>query len=99
MDFQMQVLWTKKAEKNLNKIFDHTVKNFSFELAERTFFEIRLAVSKLSDFPSMGRRIGGHKEKRQLIISGNTIICEIVISASPFIVIRSIQPRGTGPES
>jgi plasmid stabilization system protein ParE len=94
----MQVLWTKKAEKNLNKIFDHTIKKFSFELAERTFFEIRLAVSKLSDFPNMGRKIGGHNEKRQLIISGNTIIHEIVMSSSPYIIIRNIRPRGTGQE-
>ncbi len=95
MDFQMQVLWTKKAEKNLNKIFDHTIKNFSFELAERTYFEIRLAISKLEDFPNMGRKIGGHNEKRQLVISGNSIIYEIVISASPCIIIRNIRPRGT----
>lgn len=95
----MQVLWTKKAEKNLNKIFNHTIKNFSFELAERTFFEIRLAVSKLSDFPIMGRKIGGHNEKRQLIISGNTIIYEIVISSSPYIIIRNIRPRGTDQKS
>ena len=91
----MRVLWTKKAEKNLDKIFDHTIRSFSFELAERTYFEIRLAVSKLSDFPSLGRKIGGHEEKRQLVISGNAIIYEIVLSASPYIIIRNIRPRGT----
>lgn len=91
----MRVLWTKKAEKSLDKIFGHTIKNFSFELAERTCFEIRLAVSKLSDFPDLGRKIGGHTEKRQLIISGNVIIYEIVLKASPYIVIRNIRPRGT----
>lgn len=91
----MRVLWTKKAEKNLGRIFDHTINNFSFELAERTYLEIRLAVSKLSDFPNLGRKIGGHEEKRQLVISGNAIIYQIVISASPYIIIRNIRPRGT----
>lgn len=91
----MRVLWTKKAEKSLDKIFDHTIKCFSFELAERTYFEIRLAISKLSDFPNLGRKIGGHEEKRQLVISGNAIIYEIVLNATPHIVIRNIRPRGT----
>lgn len=91
----MRVLWTKKAEKNLDKIFDHTIKNFSFELAERTYFEIRLAISKLADFPKLGRKIGGHEEKRQLVISGNAIVYEVILSASPYIIIRNIRPRGT----
>ncbi|HEY8272295.1 MAG TPA: type II toxin-antitoxin system RelE/ParE family toxin [Pseudobdellovibrionaceae bacterium] len=91
----MRILWTKKAEKSLDKIFQHTVDNFSFELAERTFVEIKLAVSKLSDFPYLGRRIGGHEEKRQLVISGNAIIYEIVLGASPYIIIRNVRPRGT----
>lgn len=95
MDFQMQILWTKKAEKSLDKIFQHTIDNFSFELAERTYFEIKLAISKLSDFPHLGRRIGGHEEKRQLVISGNAIIYEIILGASPNIVIRNVRPRGT----
>lgn len=95
MGFQMRVLWTKKAGKSLDKIFQHTVKNFSFELAERTYFEIKLAVSKLSDLPHLGRRIGGHEEKRQLVISGNAIIYEIVLGASPYIVVRNVRPRGT----
>jgi len=92
----MRVLWTKRAEKSLDRIFEHTIKNFSFELAERTYFEIRLAVSKLSDFPNLGRKIGGHEEKRQLIMSSNVIIYEIVLSASPYVVIRNVRPRGTG---
>lgn len=91
----MHVLWTKKAEKNLDRIFAHTIKNFSFELAERTYLEIRLAVSKLSDFPELGRRIGGHHDKRQMILSGNTIIYEIFLGRKPYILIRNIRPRGT----
>ncbi len=91
----MRVLWTKKAEKNLDRIFSHTINNFSFALAERTYFEIRFAVAKLAEFPSLGRRIGGHEEKRQLVISGNTIVYEIVLEAAPYIVIRNVRPRGT----
>lgn len=91
----MRVLWAKKAEKSLDKIFQHTIENFSVELAARTYFEMKLAVSKLSDFPNLGRRIGGHDEKRQLVISGNAVIYEIVLSTSPYIVIRNVRPRGT----
>lgn len=91
----MRVLWTKKAEKSLDKIFQHTIDNFSFELAQRTYFEIKLAVSKLSKFPEMGRRIGGFEEKRQLILLGNTIIYEILLTPSPCIIIRNVRPRGT----
>lgn len=95
MGFPMRVLWSKKAEKNLDKIFEHTIANFSFELAQRTFFEIKLAVSKLSDFPHLGRRIGGYEERRQLVISGNAIIYEVILTGAPCIVIRNVRPRGT----
>lgn len=91
----MRVLWTKKAEKSLDKIFDHMIRNFSFELAERTYLDVKVAVSKLEDFPSLGRRIGGHEERRQLVVSGNVIVYEVVLSASPYIVIRNVRPRGT----
>lgn len=40
---------SKKAEKSLDNILKHTIDSFSIELAERTYFEIKLAVSKLSD--------------------------------------------------
>lgn len=91
----MRVLWTKKAEKNLNKIFNHLIKNFSFEVAEKNFHEIQFLVSKLSDFPNMGRMIGGNYEKRQLIVSENTIIYEIVLGPNPYILVRNIRPRRT----
>ena len=95
MGSKMRVLWTKKAEKSLDKIFRHTIDHFSFELAERTYFEIKLAVSKLSEFPHVGRRIGGHEEKRQFVISGNVIIYEIMLGSFSCIVIRNLRPRGT----
>jgi plasmid stabilization system protein ParE len=91
----MRVFWTKKAEKNLDKIFQHIIKNFLSELAERTYFEVRLAVAKLSELPQLGRRIGGYEERRQLVVSGNAIIYEIVLGASSYIVIRNVRPRGT----
>lgn len=91
----MRILWTPKAEKNLDKIFQHTVQNFSFELAERLFIEIKIATEKISDFPKLGRRIGGYEERRQLVIAGNAIIYEIVLRSSPCIVIRNIYPRRT----
>jgi len=89
------MLWTKKAEKSLDKIFQHIVDNFSFELAERTYLKIKLAVSTLADYPRLGRRIGGHEDKRQLVVAGNSIIYEIILGASPCIVIRDVRPRGT----
>ena len=91
----MKVLWTKKAEKNLLKIFKHIVKNFSFEIAEEKSHELQYLISMLSEFPNMGRMIGGYFEKRQLIVSENTVIYEIVLGPVPYILIRDIRPRGT----
>lgn len=91
----MRILWTKKAEKNLDKIFEHTIRNFSFELAERIYLDVRLAVSKLNQFPKLGRRIGGNEARRQLIVSGNSIIYEIFLEPTPHIVIRNVRPRGS----
>jgi plasmid stabilization system protein ParE len=93
----MRILWTKKAEKNLNKILSHLIKNFSFEVAEKNFHEIQFLVSKLSDFPNMGRMIGGNYEKRQLIVSENTIIYEIILGPDSYILIRNVRPRRTRP--
>jgi plasmid stabilization system protein ParE len=93
----MRILWTKKAEKNLSKILSHLIKNFSFEVAEKNFHEIQFLVSKLSDFPNMGRMIGGNYEKRQLIVSENTIIYEIILGPDSYILIRNVRPRRTRP--
>lgn len=91
----MRVLWTKKAEASLDKIVRHTIKNFSRERAKEVYLELRLAVDRLASYPELGRRIGGHETKRQLIVAGNSIIYEIAISGSPTIVIRNLRPRGT----
>ncbi len=91
----MRVLWTKKAEASLDKIVRHTIKNFSRERARVVYHELRLAVDRLAAYPELGRRIGGNETKRQLIVAGNSIVYEIVMSGSPYIVIRNVRPRGT----
>jgi hypothetical protein len=52
----------------------------------------------LSDFPEMGKPLGGHAKKRKWVLSGNVVLYEIVLTREPFIVIRGILPRKTKSE-
>ena len=91
----MKIKWTKKAESNLSKIFEHTLENFSFEKAQGVFLIIREASSRLSEYPEMGRKIGNHFHKRYLIAEGNVLVYEILLEKDSCIVIRNIRPRKT----
>jgi hypothetical protein len=53
------------------------------------------AISKLAKFPELGSKIAGHADKRVLVVEGNLVVYEIVLSAEPVIVIRNIRPRRT----
>lgn len=91
----MKVFFAKKAEQGLDKIYSHIVKNFDFKKAHSVREEIVAAILKLEKFPELGLKIGGDSCKRFLVVSGNLIIYEIVISKTPFVVIRNIKPRKT----
>lgn len=91
----MKVYFSKKAETGLNKIFTHVVENFTFEQAQIIRNELVSAVLKLSEFPELGSKLAGQADKRVLIIAGNAIIYEILLTKEPYIIIRNIKPRST----
>ncbi|MBI2520236.1 MAG: type II toxin-antitoxin system RelE/ParE family toxin [Bdellovibrio sp.] len=91
----MKVYFTRKAEKGLEKIFSHVVKNFSFEQAQIVRNELVASILKLGDFPELGNKLAGQSDKRVLFVSGNAIVYEIVLVKDPYIIIRNIKPRKT----
>jgi plasmid stabilization system protein ParE len=91
----MQIKWTRKAEKNLDKILSHVQENFSFAQAEQVYWKIKMTIEKLAEFPDMGRPIGGHAGKRSFVVAGNVVVYEIILQKAPFIAIRNILPRKT----
>ena len=91
----MKVLFTKRAEKGLEKIFSHVVKNFSQSQAQAIRDELVNSIKKIGKFPELGVKIAGQADKRVLVVAGNLVIYQIVLRSEPVIVIRNIRPRGT----
>ncbi len=91
----MKVLFSKRAEKGLEKIFSHVVKNFSKKQGQVVRDELVSSIIKLGKFPDIGSKIAGQADKRVLIVAGNLVIYEIVLRKEPVIVIRNIRPRRT----
>lgn len=89
----MKSQWSSKAKRDLDRIAAHVETHFSHELAEKTANRIKETVFLLESFPELGRKIGGHFHKRYLIIEGNIVVYEIVLSRVPMVVIRAIKPR------
>ena len=89
----MKVLFSKRAEGGLDKIFSHVVKNFSPKKAQAVRNEIVASILKLCRFPEIGLKIAGQADKRVLVVAGNLIVYEIVLQAEPIIVVRNIRPR------
>ena len=89
----MKVFFSKKAEKGLEKIFSHVVKNFNHKQAQTIRNKLVNSILKLGQFPDLGSKIAGQADKRVLVVEGNLIIYEIILSAQPIIVIRNIRPR------
>ena len=92
----MKVFFSKKAEKALEKIYQHVVDNFTKAQAKLVRDELVSSILKIGEFPELGAKIAGQAEKRVLVVAGNLIVYEIVLLAEPFIVIRNIRPRRTG---
>ncbi len=91
----MKVLFSKRAEKGLEKIYAHVVKNFSHNQGQVVRDQLVASIIKLSKFPDLGTKISGQADKRVLVVLGNLIIYEIFLSAEPVIIIRNIRPRRT----
>jgi plasmid stabilization system protein ParE len=91
----VKVLFSKRAEKGLEKIFSHVVKNFNHKQGQVVRDELVASILKLSKFPDLGSKIAGQADKRVLVVAGNLIIYEIVLSTEPLIVIRNIRTRRT----
>jgi plasmid stabilization system protein ParE len=91
----VKVLFSKRAEKGLEKIFSHVVKNFSKKQGQVVRDELVSSIIKLGKFPDIGSKIAGQADKRVLIVAGNLVIYEIVLRKEPVIVIRNIRPRRT----
>ncbi len=92
----MRVLFSKRAEKGLEKIFAHVVKHFSQKRGQAVRDMMVAAIVELGNFPELGSKIAGQANRRVLVVEGNLVVYEIVISAEPIIVIRNIRPRRTG---
>jgi plasmid stabilization system protein ParE len=89
----VKVLFSKQAEKGLEKIYAHVVKNFSQRQAQAVRDELVASILKLGEFPDLGAKISGQADKRVLVVAGNLVIYEIFLRADPVIVIRNIRPR------
>jgi len=97
MGLNMQIKISKKAIKNLDNIFTHTKVNFTEALAVQVLNSIAQSLSQLSEFPQLGSAIQKNALKRKLIVSGNIIYYEIILSKLPYIVVRNVVPRKTSP--
>ena len=91
----MRILFSKRAEKGLERIFSHVVKNFNQQRGQAIRNELVASILKLGKFPELGSKIAGQADKRVLVVAGNLVIYEIVLRAEPVIVIRNIRPRST----
>jgi plasmid stabilization system protein ParE len=89
----VKVLFSKRAEKGLEKIFSHVVKNFTHKQGQAVRDELVASILKLGKLPNLGSKIAGQADKRVLVVSGNLVIYEIILRAEPVIVIRNIRPR------
>ena len=89
----MKSRWSIKAKNDLNRITKYVTENFSVELALHITEKLRESAVFLESYPELGRKIGDHFHKRYLIIDGNVLMYEIVLSQTPMVVIRSIRPR------
>ncbi len=89
----MKVLFSKKAEKGLEKIFSHVVKNFSQKHGQAIRNELVDSILKLGKFPDLGSKIAGQSDKRVFVVAGNLVIYEIILREEPVIVVRNIRPR------
>jgi plasmid stabilization system protein ParE len=91
----VKVYFSEKAEIALDKIFSYVVDNFTFEKAQIVRNELVSSIFKLGEFPELGSKLAGQSDKRVLILDGNAILYEIVLSNEPYIIIRNIKPRRT----
>ena len=86
------VIWSFEAKRNLELIFEHIAKNFSFELAVEKIDLIMNEVELLSTFPRKGKISINFNEMRELVVEGNTIYYR---NNETNIVIASVRPRRT----
>jgi len=91
----VRVLFSKRAEKGLEKIFSHVVKTFSHQRGQAVRDELIASIRKLGKFPELGAKIAGQADKRLFVVAGNLVVYEVVLRAEPLIVIRNIRPRRT----
>lgn len=91
----MRVYFSKKAEIGLDKFFTHVIENFTFAKAQIIRNELASSTLKLGEFPELGSKLAGQSDKRVLIVDGNAIIYEIMLTKEPYIIIRNIKPRRT----
>ena len=91
----MKVYFSKKREAGLDQIFSRVVENFSFKQAQIVRNELVISILKLQEFPELGSKIAGQSDKRVLFVSGNSVVYEIVLKQTPYIVIRNVKPRNT----
>jgi len=92
----MKIRFSRKAEKSLAKIFDHTKKNFSQDLALKILGTISQSITKLGEFPRLGQPIHRDPLRRKLVVEGNVVLYEILLTGDPSIVIRNLRPRRSG---
>ncbi len=95
----MKVLFSKRAEKGLERIYSHIVKNFSQKQGQAVRNMLVASIEKLAKFPDLGSKIAGQSDKRVLIVAGNLVIYEIALRPEPIIVIRNIRPRRMDTDS
>jgi plasmid stabilization system protein ParE len=91
----VRILFSKRAEKGLERVFSYVVKNFDHKQAQAVRDELVSAILKLGKFPELGSKIAGQADKRVLVVAGNLVVYEVVLRSEPVIVIRNIRPRRT----
>lgn len=91
----MKVYFSKKAQRGLEKIFSHVIKNFGHTQAQIVRNELVASIDKVGEFPEIGTKIAGQSDKRVLFVAGNAVIYEVVLQKDPFVVVRNIKPRKT----
>jgi len=84
--------WSKKADKDLDRIYRYVCDHFTKEIAINVYYKIKLETSRLEAFPELGRKIVTKFHLRYLVVDGNVITYEIVLDEIPRIIIRAIRP-------
>ncbi|MEO8147982.1 MAG: type II toxin-antitoxin system RelE/ParE family toxin [Bacteroidia bacterium] len=73
-----EIIWTKRADAQLTSVYYYLVEKWSKKVANDFALKVKLKVSRLKEFPEIGRPTDSIKRLRKLIVTRyNYVLYEI----------------------